>query len=71
MHDFDKQRKRIQRQGRIIRLFALGWMVFVALLIIGGIGGAIYLAATTDASELAKDAGSLVRDFNEGMEGND
>lgn len=71
MYDFEKRRNHIQRQGRIIRLFALGWMVFVALLILGIIGGTIYLATTTDVSELAKDAGSLVRDFNEGMEGND
>lgn len=63
--EFDTHRARMERYSRINRRIAFGIMAFAALIILGSIFTAAYIASTMSLDDLARKAGQLTRTFQD------
>lgn len=65
MRDFDKEWERMRKRHDRLGRFVLGWIGFVAVLILTVIGFTIYLGATLEPEDVGRFFGRIVSGFEE------
>ncbi len=67
MRDFYGEWNRMSKWNARLRWFALGWIGFVAVLVVSAICATIYVGATSSPEDIGRFFGSIISGFQEGQ----